>query len=236
MRKIPSTDPPTSSVPAKAIVHQNHHNPISLFCLVSVIHYASSSACPMLHYCDIVIQIPTPNHLGSMEDPATLQDSRHMRPNVTTYSGNVDEFQSDQALTGRCLCGGSGQNPGWLQQTQSRLRRFSQTQVHPFNPLSKLLNQLLFGDGLVGLSSEKWTLNRRITSRAFSMERVKVIYVLFSYKYHLFYAFGFLSIHMQQVSCTLILFYIKTINVLYLTKIQSVKLSDIVGPVQQSSH
>ncbi|RVW50405.1 hypothetical protein CK203_107998 [Vitis vinifera] len=93
MRKIPSTDPPTSSVPAKAIVHQNHHNPISLFCLVSVIHYASSSACPMLHYCDIVIQIPTPNHLGSMEDPATLQDSRHRRPSVPTHSGNADEFQ-----------------------------------------------------------------------------------------------------------------------------------------------
>ena len=90
----------------------------------------------------------------------------------------------------------------------------------------------MFGDGLVGLSSEKWTLHRRITSQAFNMERVKVIYVLFSYKYHLFYAFGFLSIHIQQVTCSLILFHIKAINVLYLTKIQSKKLSDIVGPIQ----
>ncbi|KAG9143362.1 hypothetical protein Leryth_022207 [Lithospermum erythrorhizon] len=37
------------------------------------------------------------------------------------------------------------------------------------NPLSKML----FGDGLVGLSGEKWGVHRRITSQAFNMERVK---------------------------------------------------------------
>lgn len=39
-----------------------------------------------------------------------------------------------------------------------------------FNPLSKLL----FGEGLVGLSDEKWAVHRRITSQAFNMERIKV--------------------------------------------------------------
>ncbi|XP_031111923.1 cytochrome P450 734A1 [Ipomoea triloba] len=38
-----------------------------------------------------------------------------------------------------------------------------------FNPLSKLL----FGEGLVGLSGDKWALHRRITSRAFNLEYVK---------------------------------------------------------------
>lgn len=39
-----------------------------------------------------------------------------------------------------------------------------------FNPLSKLL----FGEGLVGLTGEKWAVHRRITSQAFNMERIKV--------------------------------------------------------------
>lgn len=39
----------------------------------------------------------------------------------------------------------------------------------PFNPSSKLL----FGEGLVGLSGEKWAVHRRIATLAFSMERVK---------------------------------------------------------------
>nr|GME06114.1 cytochrome P450 734A1-like [Ipomoea batatas]GME19391.1 cytochrome P450 734A1-like [Ipomoea batatas] len=38
-----------------------------------------------------------------------------------------------------------------------------------FNPLSKLL----LGEGLVGLSGDKWALHRRITSRAFNLEYVK---------------------------------------------------------------
>ncbi|CAI9116708.1 OLC1v1017933C1 [Oldenlandia corymbosa var. corymbosa] len=38
-----------------------------------------------------------------------------------------------------------------------------------YNPLSKLL----FGEGLVGLSGEKWAVHRRITSQAFNMERIK---------------------------------------------------------------
>ncbi|XP_027149462.1 cytochrome P450 734A1-like [Coffea eugenioides] len=38
-----------------------------------------------------------------------------------------------------------------------------------FNPLSKLL----FGEGLVRLSGEKWAVHRRITSQAFNMERIK---------------------------------------------------------------
>lgn len=38
-----------------------------------------------------------------------------------------------------------------------------------FNPLSKLL----FGEGLVGLTGEKWAVHRRITSQAFNMERIK---------------------------------------------------------------
>ncbi|KAI9201155.1 hypothetical protein LWI28_019051 [Acer negundo] len=38
-----------------------------------------------------------------------------------------------------------------------------------FNPLSKPL----FGDGLVGLSGDKWALHRRITNHAFDMGRVK---------------------------------------------------------------
>ncbi|KAJ7958055.1 Cytochrome p450 [Quillaja saponaria] len=39
----------------------------------------------------------------------------------------------------------------------------------PANPLSKLL----FGEGLVGLEGNKWTIHRRITNQAFNMERVK---------------------------------------------------------------
>lgn len=39
-----------------------------------------------------------------------------------------------------------------------------------FNPLSKML----FGEGLVGLSGDKWAVHRRITSQAFNMERIKV--------------------------------------------------------------
>ncbi|CAK9142821.1 unnamed protein product [Ilex paraguariensis] len=38
-----------------------------------------------------------------------------------------------------------------------------------FNPLSKLL----FGEGLVGLTGEKWAVHRRITNLAFNMEKVK---------------------------------------------------------------
>ncbi|XP_019174872.1 PREDICTED: cytochrome P450 734A1 [Ipomoea nil] len=38
-----------------------------------------------------------------------------------------------------------------------------------FNPLSKLL----LGEGLVGLSGDKWALHRRITTRAFNLEYVK---------------------------------------------------------------
>uniref|UniRef100_A0A7N0VJC4 Cytochrome P450 n=1 Tax=Kalanchoe fedtschenkoi TaxID=63787 RepID=A0A7N0VJC4_KALFE len=38
-----------------------------------------------------------------------------------------------------------------------------------FNPLTRLL----FGQGLVGLSGDQWSLHRRITSQAFNMERVK---------------------------------------------------------------
>ena len=38
------------------------------------------------------------------------------------------------------------------------------------NPLAKLL----FGEGLVQLTGQKWAIHRRITNRAFNMERVKV--------------------------------------------------------------
>ncbi|KAI7749819.1 hypothetical protein M8C21_011773 [Ambrosia artemisiifolia] len=38
-----------------------------------------------------------------------------------------------------------------------------------FNPTSKVL----FGEGLVGLEGEKWTVHRRIASQAFNMEKVK---------------------------------------------------------------
>ncbi|KAL8466631.1 hypothetical protein ACS0TY_035613 [Phlomoides rotata] len=38
-----------------------------------------------------------------------------------------------------------------------------------FNPSSKIL----FGDGLVGLEGQKWSVHRSITSQAFNMERVK---------------------------------------------------------------
>lgn len=41
------------------------------------------------------------------------------------------------------------------------------------NPSSKML----FGDGLVALEGEKWGVHRRITSQAFNMERVKVIFI-----------------------------------------------------------
>lgn len=40
----------------------------------------------------------------------------------------------------------------------------------PFNPQAKVL----FGEGLVGLEGEKWTLRRRIANQAFTLERVKV--------------------------------------------------------------
>lgn len=40
-----------------------------------------------------------------------------------------------------------------------------------FNPLSKLL----FGDGLVGLSGDKWAIHRRIANQAFNIEAIKVI-------------------------------------------------------------
>lgn len=43
-----------------------------------------------------------------------------------------------------------------------------------FNPLSKLL----LGEGLVGLSGDKWALHRRITSQAFNMEYVKVFFLV----------------------------------------------------------
>ncbi|CAM9001405.1 unnamed protein product [Rhodiola kirilowii] len=38
-----------------------------------------------------------------------------------------------------------------------------------FNPLTRML----FGQGLVGLSGEAWSVHRRITTQAFNMERVK---------------------------------------------------------------
>lgn len=41
------------------------------------------------------------------------------------------------------------------------------------NPSAKLL----FGEGLVGLSGEKWGVHRRITAQAFNMERVKVNHI-----------------------------------------------------------
>ena len=67
-----------------------------------------------------------------------------------------------------------------------------------FSPLTRPL----FGDGLGGLNGEKWALHRRITNQAFNMERVKVIQIsLFPLS--------------QQVTCSLILFDVKTINVFY---------------------
>lgn len=39
-----------------------------------------------------------------------------------------------------------------------------------FNPLSRQL----FGQGLVGLTGDKWAIHRRISNQAFNMERVKV--------------------------------------------------------------
>lgn len=44
-----------------------------------------------------------------------------------------------------------------------------------FNPLSRQL----FGQGLVGLTGDKWSIHRRITNQAFNMERVKVTTQLF---------------------------------------------------------
>ena len=65
-----------------------------------------------------------------------------------------------------------------------------------FSPLSRPL----FGDGLAALKGEKWALHRRIANRAFNMERVKVIQI-------------FLFPLPQQVTCSLILLDIKTMNV-----------------------
>lgn len=45
----------------------------------------------------------------------------------------------------------------------------------PFNPVSRQL----FGQGLVGLFGKKWAVHRRIASKAFNMERVKVICIPF---------------------------------------------------------
>lgn len=55
-----------------------------------------------------------------------------------------------------------------------------------FNPLSKLL----FGEGLVGLTGEKWAVHRRITSQAFNMERIKVrpYQILSFFMYFLIYS------------------------------------------------
>lgn len=54
------------------------------------------------------------------------------------------------------------------------------------NPLSKLL----FGEGLVGLTGEKWAVHRRITSQAFNMERIKVrpYQILSFFMYFLIYS------------------------------------------------
>ncbi|KAL0432433.1 UNVERIFIED_CONTAM: cytochrome [Sesamum latifolium] len=42
-----------------------------------------------------------------------------------------------------------------------------------FNPLSKLL----FGQGLVGLEGDKWSVHRKINNQAFTMERIKISYL-----------------------------------------------------------